>query len=187
MTTQLLQGRHLPFVAFLCKAELAHVLLKLESVQDWETAFRRRVRQLGLQRYHSNSCKSTGLRDVLPPGSKHLRAFPPQLALPYHEEKGDHMLKCRTVCCPFTCIKSIMPLILGWCSMAFLKAHYNQWIGHNRYRTKTSTKKLTWKKNKLHWLDHFQTGLHNSFTSPAFSVCCRGVDTKQHCSDIQDL
>lgn len=128
-----------------------------------------------------------GLRDVLPPGSKHLRAFPPQLALPYHEEKGDHMLKCRTVCCPFTCIKSIMPLIHGWCSMAFLKAHYNQWIGHNRYRTKTSTKKLTWKKNKLHWLDHFQTGLHNSFTSPAFSVCCRGVDTKQHCSDIQDL
>lgn len=145
MTTQLSQVRHFPFTAFLFKAELACVLLQLESMQNWETAFRYLVRHLGLEHYHSNSFKSTGLHDVLLPGSKHLHAFSPQLALPCHEEKGDCKLKCLDVCCPFTSLKSIMLLIHGWCLMAFLKVCYSQWIAQNWYWAKTSAKKLTWK------------------------------------------
>lgn len=142
---------------------------------ELRNSFRDLARQLGLQHCHGNFFKSTGLHVVLP-GSKHLHAFGPQPALPWCQQKW--WLQAET---PWRMLSinvcKITSATNSWVFNGLPLSPSQPMNGLQSVQNKNLNKKWTW-KNGLHWLKHFTTGLHNSFSSPPSSVHQRGADTK---------
>ena len=173
VTDQLSLDRHLRFTAFLGKPGLACVLLKLESMQDWETAFRDLARQLGRQHWHSNSFNRASWHS--PPCIKAHPCFSSTARTAVLS--GKRWLQAETRWCMLsTNMYKIIKVTNSWVFNDFPQSPSQPMNGSQLAQNKNLNKKWTW-KNWLHWLEHFTTGLCNFFSSWASSVHQRGADT----------